>query len=180
LLGKNTRAAGLFDIRVSADERGAARIEWQKVESWRAWAQLSEGSYVLRTNVTGWSDEDLWRAYIQLTDAETAFRIHKDDLSLRPVWHQKESRVRAHILVCFLAYVLWRFLGQLCQKAGLGNEPRRVLAELSELRSVDVVLPTKEGVEIRTRCVTQPTDHQRILLERLGFNPPSRLNRSQL
>jgi hypothetical protein len=180
LLGKNTRAAGLFDIRVTANEQGAARIEWKKVESWRAWAQLSEGSYVLRTNVSGWSDEDLWRAYIQLTDAETAFRIHKDDLSLRPVWHQKENRVRAHILVCFLAYVLWRFLGQLCQKAGLGNEPRRVLAELSEIRSVDVVLPTKEGVEIRTRCVTQPNDHQRILLERLGLSPPLRLSRRQL
>jgi len=180
LLGKNTRAAGLFDIRVSADEKGAARIEWKKVESWRAWAQLSEGSYVLRTNVSGWSDEDLWRAYIQLTDAETAFRIHKSDLSLRPVWHHKEHRVRAHILVCFLAYVLWKFLGQLCRKAGLGDEPRRVLAELSELCLVDVVLPTKEGIEIRTRCVTQPNDHQRILLERLGLKPPTRLNQTAL
>ncbi len=91
----------------------------------RTWTQLSEGSYVLRTNVSGWSNEDLWRAYIQLTDAETAFRIQKSDLSLRPVWHQKEDRVLAHILVCFLAYVLWKLLGQLGQKAGLGNEPRR-------------------------------------------------------
>jgi transposase len=175
LLGQNTRAAGLFDVQISATENGAARIAWKKIEKWRAWAQLSEGSYVLRTNVTGWSDEDLWRAYIQLTDAETAFRIHKSDLSLRPVWHQKEDRVLAHILVCFLAYVLWKFLGQLCQKAGLGNEPRRVLDELSELRAVDVVLPTKDGHEIRTRCVTQPNDHQKILLERLGLTLPGRL-----
>jgi transposase len=175
LLGQNTRAAGLFDVQVRADDKGAAQIEWKKVETWRAWAQLSEGSYVLRSNVSGWSDEDLWRAYIQLTDAETAFRIQKSDLSLRPVWHQKEDRVRAHLLVCFLAYVLWKFLGQLCQKAGLGNEPRRVLNELSELRVVDVVLPTKEGCEIRTRCVTQPSDHQRILLERLGLDLPRHL-----
>jgi transposase len=175
LLGQNTRAAGLFDVQVRADDKGAAQIEWKKVETWRAWAQLSEGSYVLRSNVSGWSDEDLWRAYIQLTDAETAFRIQKSDLSLRPVWHQKEDRVRAHLLVCFLAYVLWKFLGQLCQKAGLGNEPRRVLNELSELRVVDVVLPTKEGCEIRTRCVTQPSDHQKILLERLGFELPRHL-----
>ena len=180
LLGQNTRAAGLFDIRIQADAQGAAQITWEKVEKWRAWAQLSEGAYVLRTNVTGWSDEDLWRAYIQLTDAETAFRIQKSDLSLRPVWHQTEDRVKAHILVCFLAYVLWKLLGQLCQKAGLGNESRRVLDELSELRAVDVVLSTKDGREIRTRCVTQPSDHQKILLERLGLELPARLHNGDL
>ena len=85
LLGQNTRAAGLFDVQIAADSNGAAQITWKKVEAWRTWAQLSEGSYVLRTNVRGWSDEDLWRAYIQLTEAETAFRIQKSDLSLRPV-----------------------------------------------------------------------------------------------
>jgi transposase len=180
LFGQNTRAAGLFDVQIVADSNGVAQITWKKAEAWRTWAQLSEGSYVLRTNVTGWSDEDLWRAYIQLTEAETAFRIQKSDLSLRPVWHQKEDRVRAHILVCFLAYVLWKFLGQLCQRAGLGDEPRRVLAELSELRVVDVVLPTKDGREIRTRCVTQPSDHQRILLQRLGLELPSHLRLSEM
>jgi transposase len=181
LLGQNTRAAALFDVQIHAAASGAAQITWKKVEKWRAWAQLSEGSYVLRTNVSGWSDEDLWRAYIQLTDAETAFRIQKSDLSLRPVWHQREDRVLAHILVCFLAYVLWKFLGQLCHKAGLGNEPRRVLDELSELRAVDVVLPTKDSHEIRTRCVTQPDDHQKILLKRLGLELPGRrLHKTEL
>ena len=180
LLGQNTRAAGLFDVQIQADANGAAQVTWKKVETWRAWAQLSEGSYVLRTNVRGWSDEDLWRAYIQLTDAEAAFRIQKSDLSLRPVWHQKENRVLAHILVCFLAYVLWKFLGQICQRAGLGNEPRRVLEELSEVRAVDVVLPTRDGKEIRTRCVTQPNDHQKILLQRLGLILPGRLHKTDL
>lgn len=180
LLGQNTRAAGLFDVKIEADTNGAARISWQKVESWRAWARLSEGSYMLRTNVSGWSDEDLWRAYIHLTDAEAAFRIQKSDLSLRPVWHQKSDRVQAHILVCFLAFVLWKFLGQLCQRAGLGDEPRRVLNELSELRSVDVILPTKDGRDLRTRCVTQPNDHQKILLQRLGLVLPTRLHQMPL
>jgi transposase len=180
LLGQNTRAAGLFDIRISAAAHGAAQVSWKKVEAWRTWAQLSEGSYVLRSNVTGWNDEDLWRAYIQLTDAETAFRIQKSDLSLRPVWHQKEDRVLAHILVCFLAYVLWKFLGQLCQKAGLGNEPRRVLDELGELHAVDVVLSTKDGRALRTRCVTQPSDHQKILLQKLGLELPGRLTANDL
>jgi transposase len=180
LLGQNTRAAGLFDVQIHAAENGAARIEWKKVEAWRSWALLSEGSYVLRSNVSDWSDEDLWRAYMQLTEAETAFRIQKSDLSLRPVWHQKEDRVLAHILVCFLAYVLWKFLGQLCRKAGLGDEPRRVLSELAELHVVDVVLFTREGQEIRQRCVTQPTDHQKILLQHLGLELPSQLRQTQM
>jgi len=175
LLGQNTRAAGLFDIQVQADPQGAARIEWKKVDKWRTWARLSEGAYVLRSNVRDWSDEDLWRAYIQLTEAEAAFCIQKSDLALRPVWHQKEDRVLAHILVCFLAYVLWKFLGQLCAKAGLGDEPRRVLQELSDLRTVDVLLSTRDGQTIRTRCITQPTDHQKILLQHLGLELPDRL-----
>ena len=65
------------------------------------------GCYLLRTNVLDWTDEELWKTYMQLTEAEAAFRIHKTDLSIRPIWHQKEERVLAHILVCFLAYVLW-------------------------------------------------------------------------
>jgi len=180
LLGQNTRAARLFDVQIRAAENGAAQITWKKVESWRNWAQLSEGAYVLRSNVSDWTDQELWRAYIQLTEAEAAFCIQKSDLSLRPVWHQKEDRVLAHILVCFLAYVLWKFLGQLCKKAGLGDELRRVLDELGELRTVDVVLATKVGREIRTRCITQPTDHQKIILEHLGWELPQTLRPIQM
>ncbi|MBI3683422.1 MAG: IS1634 family transposase [Acidobacteria bacterium] len=180
LLGKNSRAAGLFDVEVRTAENGAAQIAWKKVEKWRVWAELSDGAYALRSNVRDWTDEDLWRAYIQLTEAEAAFRIHKSDLSLRPVWHHKEERVLAHILVCFLAYVLWKFLGQLCRRAGLGDEPRRVLKELSELRAVDVVLFTRDGNDIHTRCVTQPSDHQKILLHRLGLELPRHLRMTQM
>ncbi len=175
LLGQNTRAAKLFDVKVTKTDTAAARIEWSKIEASRDWATLSAGCYLLRTNVVDWSDEDLWKAYIQLTEAEAAFRIHKSDLSLRPIWHQKEDRVLAHIFVCFIAYVLWKTLGQLCLKAGLGNEPRRVLAELSDIRSMDVVLPTRSGPEIRTRCISKPTDHQQILLEKLRLKLPAKI-----
>jgi len=175
LLGKNARATKLFDVKVTKTETGAARIEWSKIEASRDWATLSAGCYLLRTNVLAWSDEELWKAYIQLTEAEAAFRIHKSDLSLRPIWHQKEDRVLAHIFVCFVAYVLWKTLGQLCIKAGLGNEPRRVLAELSDIRSMDVVFPTRSGPEIRTRCISKPTDHQQILLEKLRLRLPARI-----
>jgi transposase len=116
----------------------------------------------------------LWKTYIQLTEAEAAFRIHKSDLSIRPIWHQKEDRVLAHILVCFLAYVLWKTLAQMCQLAGLGQEPRRVFEELAKIQLVDVVLPTRQGTEIRKRCITRPTDHQAILLQRLRLSLPHR------
>ena len=110
--------------------------------------------------------------YIQLTEAEAAFRIHKSDLRIRPVWHQKEDRVLAHIFVCFLAYVLWKTLQQMAKAGGLGDEPRRIFDELEQISLVDVVLPTRNGVEIRRRCVRRPTDHQAILLERLALNLP--------
>jgi len=180
MLGQNSRAARLFEVKVTKTDKGGACIEWSKVEATRDWATLSAGCYLLRTNVADWSDEELWKAYIQLTEAEAAFRIHKSDLSIRPIWHQKEERVLAHIFVCFLAYVLWKTLGQLCDKAGLGSEPRRVLAELSDIRSLDVVLPTRSGPEIRTRCISKPTDHQQILLEKLRLKLPSKIIRKQM
>lgn len=171
LLQKNSRAAGLFEVDVQESE-GRATVTWRKRDAWRDWAQLSEGCYLLRSNVLDWSSEELWKAYIQLTEAEAAFRIQKSDLRIRPIWHQKEDRVRAHILVCFLAYVLWKTLQQMVHAAGLGDEPRRVLDELSKINLVDVVLPTRCGREIRRRCVTQPTEHQAILLQRLGLRLP--------
>lgn len=180
LLGQNTRAAKLFDVRVECTNEGHARLSWKKIEALRDWATLSAGCYLLRSNVIDWTDEELWKAYIQLTEAEAAFRIHKSDLSLRPIWHQKQERVLAHILVCFLAYVLWKMLAQLCQQAGLGNEPRRVLAELSDIRLMDVVLPTRTGNDIRTRCLSKPTDHQSILLERLDIRLPSKIKQKQM
>jgi transposase len=175
LLGQNSRAAGLFETDVVEQADGRAQVVWEKVSAWRDWAALSEGCYLLRSNVADWSAEDLWRAYTQLTQAEAAFRIQKSDLQIRPIWHQKQERVQAHILVCFLAYVLWKTLGQLCERAHLGQEPRRVFEELGKIQTVDVVLPTRTGVEIRKRCITRPTDHQAILLQCLGLDLPARL-----
>jgi transposase len=180
LKGANARAARLFDVKVEEGDDGQARLTWTKKESLRKWATLTDGCYVLRSNVQDWTDEELWQAYMQLTEAESAFRIQKSDLSIRPIWHQKEHRVLAHILVCFLAYVLWKTLAQLCHGAGLGDEPRRVLDELGELRVMDVVLPTSEGIEIRRRCISRPTDHQAILLHRLGLQLPSYLETTEM
>jgi transposase len=172
LLEANTRAAGLFKIAVKERKDNKVEITWEKVEAWRAWAELSEGYYMLRTNIKDWKAQDLWEAYIQLTQAETAFRIHKSDLKLRPIWHQKEERVKSHILVCFLAYVLWRMLGQMCKRAGLGDEPRQVLNEISQIKVVDVILSTKQGPTITKRCISQPTVSQAILLQKLNLHLP--------
>jgi transposase len=180
LKGANSRAARLFDVNVAEGDDGRTKLTWTKKESLRKWVTLTDGCYVLRSNVNDWTHEELWQAYMQFTEAELAFRIQKCDLSIRPIWHQKEDRVLAHILVCFLAYVLWKTLAQLCRGAGLGDEPRRVFAELGGLRVMDVALPTSEGIEIRRRCVSRPNEHQAILLQRLGLQPPPHLEITEM
>ena len=177
LLGQNSRAAGRYLIEVVADPTVAAglRLTWTVRPEWDDWARWSEGCYVLRTNIADWSPEALWQTYIQLTDAEAAFRIHKSELALRPIWHQRTDRVQAHILVCFLAYVLWKTLEQWQRRAGLGQSPRTVLAELHRIQSADVILPTTDGRELRLRCVVRPDPEQAALLDRLGLELPQRL-----
>lgn len=105
--------------------------------------------------------------------SEAAFRIHESDLQIRPVGHQRADRVRAHILVCFLAYVPWKTLGQMSRMAGLGDEPRKVFEELAEISMVDVVLPTRSGITIRKKRIARPTDHQAIPLHHLGLRLPA-------
>ena len=180
LLGANTRAAGLFQVNVKEGKDSRVELVWKKVENWRQWAELSEGYYMLRTNVKDWKAGELWEAYIQLTQAETAFRIHKSDLRIRPIWHQKEERVKAHILVCFLAYVLWKMLGQMCKRVGLGNEPRRVFDEIAQIKVVDVLLTSKDGATITKRCISQPSRAQAILLQKLNLHLPQYMKNYQL
>ena len=175
LMGQNTRAAGAFKTSIQDEGNGKVSFTWEKVAAWRDWARLSEGCYLLRSNVSDWSADELWKAYMQLTEAEGAFRIHKSDLTLRPVWHQRQDRVEAHILVCFLAYVLWKTLGQWCRSAGLGNEPRKVLDELAQVSVVDVAMKTRCGRTIRRRCVSSPSEHQTILLDHLKLKLPRHL-----
>ena len=172
LLSENSRAKGLFQVQVGAREDGGARLVWARQETASQWAQRREGCYLLRTNVEG-SAAELWRSYMQLTEAEAAFRIQKSDLRIRPIWHQRQERVEAHILVCFLAYVLWKTLARMCKAAGLGDEPRQVLDELGSIKMMDVVLPTRGGVELRRRCVSRPAKGQAVLLDKLKLRLPA-------
>jgi transposase len=180
------RAASAFQVRItsSAPSTGKRRLKitWTRNERWKRWAEVSEGCYLLRTNLTDVDPATLWQCYIQLTDAEWAFRITKDELQIRPIWHQKEDRVRAHILVCFLAYVLWKTLARWMKASGLGDAPRTLVEELAKIKSGDVVLAARHPDgrnprNIRLRCVTAPDDAQRVLLNRLGLTLPQRLRR---
>jgi transposase len=176
LLQRNQRAAARFAIELKeADTPAGWVLEVSVQDSFDQWAALSEGAYVLRSNVTEWSDEKLWQAYIQLTQAEAAFRIQKDQLSIRPIWHQREDRVHAYILVCFLAFVLWKTLELWQARAALGNSPRTLLEEFARIQAHDVILPTHTHGEIRLRCVAQPDAAQLALLDRLGIVLPKRI-----
>jgi transposase len=183
---KYSRAAGAYEVQIEtlAEPIGKARLRvtWQRNARWGDWNTLSEGCYLLRSNLTDIDPATLWKRYIQLTDAEWAFRITKDELSIRPIWHHKEDRVKAHILVCFLAYVLWKTLAQWMQRSGLGDAPRTLVEEFAKIKSGDVVLPTKRpngapAKTVRLRCVTSPDEAQKVLLHRLGLKIPQRLRR---
>lgn len=177
ILERHSRAARRFDVEVVYDLRRASEVcvKWRERKDWRQWAELTEGTYILRTNVNDWSDEELWRTYIQLWQAEAAFRISKSDLSLRPIWHQREDRVQAHILVCFLGLCLWKMLEGWQSRAGLGNSPRTLLDELKRIQCVDVVMPIVDGPELRLRCVVEPDEDLACLLDRMGLRMPKRL-----
>lgn len=179
LLGRNSRAAASFRVELRDDATTPARVKllYSKIASWEKTARASEGCYLLRTNVSDWTPETMWKTYIQLSEVEAAFRIHKSELTIRPIWHQREDRVQAHILVCFLAYVLWKTLEQWQVRAGLGNSPRTILDEVGRIQSTDVVLPLAEDPsrEIRIRCVIRPERAQAMLLDRLGLRLPERL-----
>jgi transposase len=153
------------------------KLKWTRRPDWDDWARVSEGAYILRSNIADWSDEELWQTYMQLTEAEAAFRIHKSELCLRPIWHHKANRIEAHILVCFLAYVLWKTLQQWQSRAGLGDSPRTILTEFSRIQSADIVLPLADGSkrELRIRCVIRPECEQVLLLQYLGLSLPERL-----
>jgi transposase len=177
MLQRNQRSAKFFDIRCEASESRPCGIalNWSRNEEEQSWASLSEGCYALRTGIRDWKEETVWSAYIQLTQVEAAFRMHKDELEIRPIWHQKEDRVQAHIFVCFLAYILWKLLEQWQSRAGLGNSPRTILEELGHINCGDIVLPTITGEMIKLRSVVSPEKAQRIILQRLGLDLPRRM-----
>jgi transposase len=178
----------LFEVTLRETPAGV-RLLWEMKKDKEAWRDLREGAYMLRTNLQADSAEQMWSMYMQLTEAEASFRALKRELSIRPLFHQKEARVKAHVLVAFLGYALWVTLKHLLHRrpaiipqpsaSGVDNaelfSPMKALALLSTLQSADIVLPTTDGREIRLRRITEPTAEQKSLLHRLGLSLPERL-----
>ena len=169
-----SRVARAYTISVHGDGP-SLRLAWAKDEARAALLRQTEGLYLLRTNLTGHSEEELWHMYMQLNDAEAAFRTLKQDLSIRPIHHQRQERVKAHVLVCFLAYALYRTLDRLAKNKGLAASPRRILADLATIKSGDIILPLIDGRELRLRRVSRPQKAQATLLHTLGLILPERL-----
>ena len=178
----------LYDLDLRDTAEGV-RLFWQMKEDRRNWRESREGAYLLRTNLTAETAEELWSKYMQLTEAEASFRALKSELSVRPLFHQLEPRVKAHVMVAFLGYALWVTLKHLLKRrpaiapkpsaSGVDNaqpmSPMRAIALLSTLQSADIILPTTDGREIRLRRITEPTAEQKSLLQQLGISLPEHL-----
>ena len=182
---KHSSVNDLYEIGFRDTPEGV-RLHWNMKEDRKDWRQLREGAYMLRTNLKADTAEELWSRYMQLTEAEASFRALKSELSIRPLFHQKEPRVKAHVLVAFLGYALWVTLKHLLKRrpaivpapsvSGVNHaqplSPMKALALLSTLQSADIILPTTDGREIRLRRVTEPNAEQKSLLGQLGLSLP--------
>jgi len=151
------------------------RLNWQRLRE----ARRREGSYLLRCNLTDADPAKLWTFYLQLVEIEQAFKELKGDLAIRPIYHQSDARIEAHIFVAFLAYCLQVTLKQRTRSLAPGLTPRAVVEKMAALQMVDVHLPTTDGREIVLSRYTEPEPEQRLLLQRLRMvlpdQPPPRI-----
>jgi len=185
------QVSDLYEVAIVETAEGF-RLRWSMREDRQAWRSLREGAYMLRTNLEAGTAAELWTKYMQLTEAEASFRALKSELSIRPLFHQKEPRVKAHVMVAFLGYALWVTLKHLLKRRApimpqpsegevLNAKPltpMKALALLSTLQSGDIVLPTTDGREIRLRRITEPSPDQKELLRQLGLSLPERFEPS--
>ena len=177
------QVSDLYEVALRETREGV-RLQWSIKEDRELWHGLREGAYMLRTNLQAGTAEELWSRYMQLTEAEASFRALKSELSIRPLFHQLESRVKAHVMVAFLGYALWVTLKHLLKRSAApipGNNAAsppsisasKALGLLSTLHSADIVLPTTDGREIRLRRITEPTAEQKSLLHQLSLTLPA-------
>jgi len=135
--------------------------------------QSREGSYLLRSNVTGGDPAQLWTFYLQLVEVEQAFKELKSDLAIRPIYHQTDERIEAHIFVAFLAYCLQVTLKHRLRALAPGLTPRSVLEKMAAIQMVDVYLPTTDGRAVILSRYNRTEADQAILLQRLKMSLPA-------
>lgn len=193
LKGRFPKARPFVTISVSKTKPARLSYTWLR-EKFRA-ALAVDGAYLLRSNQGGWSAQEFWETYIQLTVVEHAFRVLKSELLLRPVWHHYSGRTQAHVMVCVLAYALWKTLDHLAKRAGLETEIRKpdsprgragpkprpmtpevILRELGQIAIGDILLETTDGQQLALRRVARPMAEQKRILDALGLEIPERLS----
>jgi transposase len=171
-----------------------AKLEWSWDRAKYKQALATDGAYLLRSNQSGWTAREFWETYIQLTVVERAFRVLKSELRLRPIWHHYSGRTRAHVMVCVLAYALWKTLDHLARRAGLmtkirkpdprrpraSPKPRRmtpqvILRELAAIKIGDILMKTTDGRQLALRRVAHPEGEPARILEALKLTMPERL-----
>jgi transposase len=192
LKGRFPKARPFLRANVTTTKR--PRLEWSWDRAKYKQALAMDGAYLLRSNQPGWTAREFWETYIQLTVVERAFRVLKSDLLLRPIWHHYSGRTRAHVMVCVLAYALWKTLDHLAKRAGLVTEirkpdprrprsspkPRRmtpqvILRKLGKIKIGDILMKTTDGRELALRRVARAGPEQARILEALKLTMPERL-----
>jgi len=169
-------------IEVNVDAHGAAftyRLNRTKLRQVRR----REGRYLLRTNLTETDPVKLWNYYLQLVQVEEAFRTLKSDLAIRPIFHQEQRRIEAHVFLAFLAYCVYVTLGRQLKALAPGLTARSALEKFAAVQMVDVHIPTTDGREVLLTRYTQPEPELTLLLERLNLElpaqPPPRITAAQ-
>jgi transposase len=191
--GRFPKARIFVTITVAKGNRPQLNWSWD-LAKYRT-ALRADGAYLLRSNQGGWTAEEFWETYIQLTVVERAFRVLKSELLLRPVWHHYSGRTQAHVMVCVLAYALWKTLDHLAKQARLTTEIRKpdkqrprsspkaramtpevILRELGQVAVGDILLETTDGRQLALRRVARPTAEPARILAALGLKLPERLS----
>lgn len=197
LKGRFPKARPFVTITVARTQPAELRWTWDR-EKFRA-ALASDGAYLLRSNQDGWSATEFWETYIQLTVVERAFRVLKGELLLRPVWHHYSGRTQAHVMICVLAYALWKTLDHLAKRAGLETRihkpdphrakaspkprpmtPEVILRELGQIAIGDIELETTDGQRLALRRVARTMGEQKRILEALRLEMPERLSQDRI
>lgn len=168
------RLAGLLTIRIPDKEEpiNENTFHWRVNRKKFRDVLRREGQYLLRTNQTSEDPSELWKQYLTLTEVEEAFRNLKGDLAIRPIYHQLEKRIEAHILISFLAYSLHVTLKQTAKVHAPGLTPRSILEQMKTIQMIDVHIPTTDGRELKMSRYTRPEKHQQLLLSQLKLTLP--------
>jgi hypothetical protein len=152
--------------------KGGATFSYRLDRAKLRQARRREGRYLLRTNLTEDDPAQLWSYYLQLVAVEEAFKTLKGDLAIRPIFHQEEARIEAHIFIAFLAYCLHVTLGRRLHALAPGLTPRSVLEKFAAIEMIDVHVPTTEGRELTLTRYTEPEPELSLLLDKRRLKLP--------